>query len=29
VMCVTTVTVTSKSKPSNTWTGSYRYTRKP
>ena len=29
VMCVTTVIVTSKSKPSNTWTGSYRYTRKP
>lgn len=29
VVCVTTVTVTSKSKPTNTWTGSYRYTRKP
>ena len=29
VVCVTTVTVTSKSKPANTWTGSYRYTRKP
>ena len=29
VVCVTTVTVTSKTKPANTWTGSYRYTRKP
>lgn len=29
VVCVTTVTVTSKSKPTNTWTGSYRYSRKP
>ena len=29
VVCVTTVTVTSKSKPTNTWTGSYRYIRKP
>ena len=29
VVCVTTVTVTSKSTPTNTWTGSYRYTRKP
>ena len=29
VVCVTTVTVTSKSKPANTWTGTYRYTRKP
>ena len=29
VISVTTVTVTSKSKPSNTWTGSYRYSRKP
>jgi hypothetical protein len=28
VVCLTTVTVTSKSKPSNTWTGSYRYSRK-
>jgi len=29
VVCVTTVTVTSKTKSANTWTGSYRYTRKP
>jgi hypothetical protein len=29
VVCVTTVTVTSKSKATNTWTGSYRYIRKP
>jgi len=29
VVCVTTVTVTSKTKATNTWTGSYRYTRKP
>ncbi|HEX6847949.1 MAG TPA: hypothetical protein VF144_13280 [Chitinophagaceae bacterium] len=29
VVCVTTVTVTSKSLATNTWTGSYRYTRKP
>lgn len=29
VVCVTTVTVTSKSKPSNIWTGTYRYSRKP
>lgn len=29
VVCVTTVTVTSKTLASNTWTGSYRYTRKP
>ena len=29
VVCMVTVTVTSKSKPSNTWTGSYRYSRKP
>ena len=29
VICVATVTVTSKTKPTNTWTGSYRYTRKP
>ena len=28
VICVTTVTVTSKSKPTNTWTGTYRYSRK-
>ena len=29
VICITTVTVTSRSKPSNTWTGTYRYSRKP
>jgi len=29
VVCVTTVTVTSKTKPTNTVTLSYRYTRKP
>lgn len=29
VICVTTVTVTSKSTPSNKWTGSYTYSRKP
>ncbi|HLF44879.1 MAG TPA: hypothetical protein VI548_00530 [Chitinophagaceae bacterium] len=29
VVCLTTVTVTSVSKPTNTWTGSYRYSRKP
>lgn len=29
VVCQVTVTVTSKSKASNTWTGSYRYSRKP
>ena len=29
VICLTTVTVTSKTKPANTWTGSFRYTRKP
>jgi hypothetical protein len=29
VVCVTTVTVTSKTTATNTWTGSYRYTRKP
>lgn len=29
VVCLTTVTVTSKSKASNTWTGTYRYSRKP
>jgi len=28
VVCLTTVTVTSKSKPSNIWSGTYRYTRK-
>ena len=28
VINVTTVTVTSKTKPSNTWTGTYRYSRK-
>ena len=28
VVCVTTVTVTSKTKPTNKWTGSYRYSRK-
>jgi len=28
VVCVTTVTVTSKTKAANTWTGSYRYSRK-
>ena len=28
VVCVVNVTVTSKSKPTNTWTGSYRYSRK-
>ena len=28
VVCVTTVTVTSKTKATNTWTGSYRYSRK-
>jgi len=28
VICVTTVTVTSKTKATNTWTGSYRYSRK-
>jgi hypothetical protein len=28
VICVTTVTVTSKSTSSNKWTGSYRYSRK-
>jgi hypothetical protein len=29
VVCVVNVTVTSKSKPTNTWSGSYRYSRKP
>jgi len=29
VVCVATVTVTSKTKATNTWTGSFRYTRKP
>jgi hypothetical protein len=29
VVCVTTVKVTSKTTASNTWTGSYRYSRKP
>jgi len=29
VVCVTTVTVTSKTKPTNIVTLSYRYTRKP
>ena len=29
VVCITTVTVTSRSTPSNKWTGSYRYSRKP
>ena len=29
VVCLTTVTVTSKTTPSNKWTGSYRYSRKP
>lgn len=29
VICVATVTVTSKTKATNTWTGSYRYSRKP
>lgn len=29
VICLTTVTVTSKTKPANTWTGTYRYSRKP
>ena len=29
VVCLTTVTVTSISKASNTWTGTYRYSRKP
>lgn len=29
IVCVATVTVTSKTKATNTWTGSYRYTRKP
>jgi len=29
VICITNVTVTSKSTPSNKWTGSYRYSRKP
>jgi len=28
VVCVTTVTVTSKTKATNKWTGSYRYSRK-
>ncbi|HEY5970100.1 MAG TPA: hypothetical protein VIU35_19100 [Chitinophagaceae bacterium] len=28
VVCVTTVTVTSKTQATNTWTGSYRYSRK-
>jgi hypothetical protein len=28
VICLTTVTVTSKTKATNTWTGSYRYSRK-
>jgi len=28
VVCLTTVTVTSKSKPTNTWSGTYRYSRK-
>jgi hypothetical protein len=28
VTCIVTVTVTSISKPSNTWTGSYRYSKK-
>jgi hypothetical protein len=29
VVCVATVTVTSKTLATNTWTGTYRYTRKP
>ncbi len=29
VVCITTVTVTSRSTASNTWTGTYRYSRKP
>ncbi len=29
VVCITTVTVTSKTKATNTWTGTYRYSRKP
>lgn len=29
VVCLTTVTVTSKTKASNTWSGTYRYSRKP
>ena len=29
VVCLTTVTVTSRSTATNTWTGSYRYSRKP
>jgi len=29
VVCLTTVTVTSRSLASNTWTGTYRYSRKP
>ena len=29
VICITNVTVTSKSTPSNKWAGSYRYSRKP
>ena len=29
VVCLTTVTVTSRSKSTNKWTGTYRYSRKP
>jgi len=29
VVCITTVTVTSKTSATNTWTGTYRYSRKP
>jgi len=29
VICITTVTVTSKTSSTNKWTGSYRYSRKP
>lgn len=29
VVCLTTVTITSVSKPTNSWTGSFRYSRKP
>lgn len=29
IVCLTTVTVTSRTKATNTWTGTYRYSRKP
>lgn len=29
ILCLTTVTVTSRTKATNTWSGTYRYSRKP